>query len=142
MPRERTLSIVKPDAVGKNLIGEIYARFEKNGLRIAAARMLRLSRDDARRFYAEHEGQPYYEPLIDFMTSGPILAQVLEGDDAINKNREIMGKTNSPEADPGTIRRDYGENNRRNAVHGSDSPKSAEREIAFFFGPEEVFERW
>ncbi|HPV97833.1 MAG: Nucleoside diphosphate kinase [Spirochaetes bacterium ADurb.BinA120] len=142
MPRERTLSIVKPDAVGKNLIGEIYARFEKNGLRIAAARMLRLSRDDARRFYAEHEGQPYYEPLIDFMTSGPILAQVLEGDDAINKNREIMGKTNSPEADPGTIRRDYGENNRRNAVHGSDSPKSAEREIAFFFGPEEVFDRW
>ncbi|HPI14094.1 MAG TPA: nucleoside-diphosphate kinase [Spirochaetota bacterium] len=142
MPRERTLSIVKPDAVGKNLIGEIYARFEKNGLRIAAARMLRLSRDDARRFYAEHEGQPYYEPLIDFMTSGPILAQVLEGDDAINKNREIMGKTNSPEAAPGTIRRDYGENNRRNAVHGSDSPKSAEREIAFFFGPEEVFERW
>ena len=101
MPRERTLSIVKPDAVGKNLIGEIYARFEKNGLRIAAARMLRLSRDDARRFYAEHEGQPYYEPLIDFMTSGPILAQVLEGDDAINKNREIMGKTNSP-ASPGT----------------------------------------
>ncbi len=142
MPRERTLSIVKPDAVGKNLIGEIYARFEKNGLCIAAARMLRLSRDDARRFYAEHEGQPYYEPLIDFMTSGPILAQVLEGDDAINKNREIMGKTNSPEADPGTIRRDYGENNRRNAVHGSDSPKSAEREIAFFFGPEEVFDRW
>ncbi|HNU91201.1 MAG TPA: nucleoside-diphosphate kinase [Spirochaetota bacterium] len=142
MPRERTLSIVKPDAVGKNLIGEIYARFEKNGLRIAAARMLRLTRDDARRFYAEHEGQPYYEPLIDFMTSGPILAQVLEGDDAINKNREIMGKTNSPEADPGTIRRDYGENNRRNAVHGSDSPKSAEREIAFFFGPEEVFDRW
>ena len=142
MPRERTLSIVKPDAVGKNLIGEIYARFEKNGLRIAAARMLRLSRDDARRFYAEHEGQPYYEPLIDFMTSGPILAQVLEGDDAINKNREIMGKTNSPEADPGTIRRDYGENNRRNAVHGSDSPKSAEREIAFFFKPEEIFDRW
>mgnify|MGYP000930794416 FL=1 len=142
MRRERTLSMIKPDAVGKNIIGEIYARFEKNGLRIAAARMLRLSVDDARRFYAEHEGQPYFEPLIDFMTSGPILAQVLEGDDAIAKNREIMGKTNSPEADPGTIRRDFGENNRRNAVHGSDSPKSAEREIAFFFKPEEVFDRW
>lgn len=142
MRRERTLSMIKPDAVGKNIIGEIYARFEKNGLRIAAARMLLLSVDDARRFYAEHEGQPYFEPLIDFMTSGPILAQVLEGDDAIAKNREIMGKTNSPEADPGTIRRDFGENNRRNAVHGSDSPKSAEREIAFFFKPEEVFDRW
>lgn len=142
MPRERTLSIIKPDAVGKNVIGEICARFEKNGLRIAASRMLRLSADDARRFYAEHEGRPYFEPLIDFMTSGPILAQVLEGDDAINKNREIMGKTNSPEADPGTIRRDFGENNRRNAVHGSDSPASAEREIAFFFRPEEVFDRW
>jgi len=142
MRRERTLSMIKPDAVGKNIIGEIYARFEKNGLRIAAARMLRLSVDDARRFYAEHEGQPYFEPLIDFMTSGPILAQVLEGDDAIAKNREIMGKTNSPEADPGTIRRDFGENNRRNAVHGSDSPKSAEREIAFFFRPEEIFDRW
>jgi nucleoside-diphosphate kinase len=142
MRRERTLSMIKPDAVGKNIIGEIYSRFEKNGLRIAASRMLRLSVDDARRFYAEHEGQPYFEPLIDFMTSGPILAQVLEGDDAIAKNREVMGKTNSPEADPGTIRRDFGENNRRNAVHGSDSPKSAEREIAFFFKPEEVFDRW
>ncbi len=142
MRRERTLSMIKPDAVGKNIIGEIYSRFEKNGLRIAASRMLRLSVDDARRFYAEHEGQPYFEPLIDFMTSGPILAQVLEGDDAIAKNREIMGKTNSPEAEPGTIRRDFGENNRRNAVHGSDGVKSAEREIAFFFKPEEVFDRW
>ncbi|MGV7929260.1 MAG: nucleoside-diphosphate kinase [Spirochaetota bacterium] len=142
MRRERTLSMIKPDAVGKNIIGEIYSRFEKNGLRIAASRMLRLSVEDARRFYAEHEGQPYFEPLIDFMTSGPILAQVLEGDDAIAKNREIMGKTNSPEAEPGTIRRDFGENNRRNAVHGSDGVKSAEREIAFFFKPEEVFDRW
>ena len=142
MRRERTLSMIKPDAVGKNIIGEIYLRFEKNGLRIAASRMLRLSVEDARRFYAEHEGQPYFEPLIDFMTSGPILAQVLEGDDAIAKNREIMGKTNSPEAEPGTIRRDFGENNRRNAVHGSDGVKSAEREIAFFFKPEEVFDRW
>ncbi len=142
MARERTLSMIKPDAVGRNIIGEIYSRFEKNGLRIAAARMLRLSVDDARRFYAEHQGQPYFEPLIDFMTSGPILAQVLEGDDAIAKNREIMGKTNSPEAAPGTIRRDFGENNRRNAVHGSDSVQSAEREIAFFFKPEEVFVRW
>ncbi|MCU0843905.1 MAG: nucleoside-diphosphate kinase [Spirochaetes bacterium] len=142
MPRERTLSMIKPDAVGRNIIGEIYSRFEKNGLRIAAARMLRLSVDDARRFYAEHQGQPYFEPLIEFMTSGPILAQVLEGDDAIAKNREIMGKTNSPEAAPGTIRRDFGENNRRNAVHGSDSVQSAEREIAFFFKPEEVFVRW
>lgn len=142
MRRERTLSMIKPDAVGKNIIGEIYSRFEKNGLRIAASRMLRLSVDDVRRFYAEHEGQPYFEPLIDFMTSGPILAQVLEGDDAIAKNREIMGKTNSPEAEPGTIRRDFGENNRRNAVHGSDGAKSAEREIAFFFKPEEVFDRW
>ena len=142
MPRERTLSMIKPDAVGRNIIGEIYSRFEKNGLRIAAARMLRLSVDDARRFYAEHEGQPYFEPLIEFMTSGPILAQVLEGDDAIAKNREIMGITNSPEAAPGTIRRDFGENNRRNAVHGSDSVQSAEREIAFFFKPEEVFVRW
>ncbi len=141
MPRERTLSMIKPDAVGKNIIGEIYSRFEKNGLRIAASRMLCLSGDDAKRFYAEHEGQPYFEPLIDFMTSGPILAQVLEGDDAIAKNRKIMGKTNSPEAEIGTIRRDFGENNRRNAVHGSDSIKSAEREIAFFFKPEEVFER-
>jgi nucleoside-diphosphate kinase len=134
--------MIKPDAVGRNIIGEIYSRFEKNGLRIAAARMLRLSVDDARRFYAEHQGQPYFEPLIEFMTSGPILAQVLEGDDAIAKNREIMGKTNSPEAAPGTIRRDFGENNRRNAVHGSDSVQSAEREIAFFFKPEEVFVRW
>ncbi|HSV95393.1 MAG TPA: nucleoside-diphosphate kinase [Spirochaetota bacterium] len=142
MPRERTLSMIKPDAVGKNVIGEIYSRFEKNGLRIAAARMLHLSVDDAKRFYAEHEGQPFFEPLVEFITSGPILAQVLEGDDAIARNREIMGKTNSPEAAPGTIRRDFGENNQRNAVHGSDSAKSAEREIAFFFEPEEVFVRW
>ena len=138
---ERTLSIVKPDAVARNIIGEIYSRFEKNGLAIVAARMMRLTKEKAQGFYAEHEGKPFYEDLVAYMTSGPVVVQVLEGEGAIALNRELMGKTNPAEAAPGTIRADFAESVEANAVHGSDSPASAEREIAYFFEPDEICPR-
>jgi nucleoside-diphosphate kinase len=141
MSVERTLSIVKPDAVGKNVVGEIYSRFEKNGLQIVAAKMLRLSEEVAGGFYAEHRERPFFPALIEFMTSGPVCVQVLEGENAIAKNRELMGATNPQEAAPGTIRADFAESIDANAVHGSDSPESASREIAYFFASSEVCER-
>lgn len=141
MSRERTLSIVKPDAVGKNVIGEIYSRFEKAGLKIIALKMLHLSRDDAEGFYAEHRGKGFFEPLMAFMTSGPICVQVLEGEDAIQINRTLMGATNPQEADPGTIRADFASTVDANAVHGSDSPASADREIAYFFSQDQIHSR-
>jgi nucleoside-diphosphate kinase len=141
MAVQRTLSIIKPDAVARNLIGEIIARFEKNGLRVIAARMLRLSREQAGGFYAEHEGKPFYNDLVAYMTSGPVVVQVLEGDDAIARNRQLMGATNPKNAEPGTIRADFAESVEANAVHGSDSPASAEREIAYFFQPGDVCPR-
>ena len=133
MAIQRTLSIIKPDAVAKNVIGEIISRFEKNNLKIIAAKLITLSASDAGGFYAEHEGKPFYNDLIEFMTSGPVFIQVLEGEDAISKNRELMGNTDPSKADPGTIRADFALTIDANAVHGSDSEKSAEREIAFFF---------
>ena len=133
MAIQRTLSIIKPDAVAKNVIGEIISRFEKNNLKIIAAKLITLSASDAGGFYAEHEGKPFYNDLIEFMTSGPVFIQVLEGEDAISKNRELMGNTDPSKADPGTIRADFAQTIDANAVHGSDSEKSAEREIAFFF---------
>ena len=130
---EQTLSIIKPDAVAKNVIGEIISRFEKNDLKIIAAKLITLSDSDAGGFYAEHEGKPFYNDLIAFMTSGPVFIQVLEGEDAIAKNRELMGNTDPSKADVGTIRADFAQTIDANAVHGSDSEKSAIREIAFFF---------
>jgi len=130
---QRTLSIIKPDAVAKNVIGEIISRFEKNDLKIIAAKLITLSDSDAGGFYAEHEGKPFYNDLIAFMTSGPVFIQVLEGEDAIAKNRELMGNTDPSKADVGTIRADFAQTIDANAVHGSDSEKSAIREIAFFF---------
>ena len=141
MAVQRTLSIIKPDAVARNLIGEIIARFEKNGLRVVAARMLRLTRDQAGGFYAEHEGKPFYDDLVAYMTSGPVVVQVLEGDDAVARNRKLMGATNPKNAEPGTIRADFAESVEANAVHGSDSEASAEREIAYFFQPDDVCPR-
>lgn len=141
MAVERTLSIIKPDAVGKNLIGKIYSRFEENGLQIVAAKMLRLSENVAGGFYAEHRERPFFPALIEFMTSGPVVVQVLEGENAIAKNRELMGATNPQEAAPGTIRADFASNIDANAVHGSDSPQSAQREIAYFFAASELCER-
>jgi nucleoside-diphosphate kinase len=141
MAIERTLSIIKPDAVGKNIIGQIYSRFESAGLRIAAARMIQLSDRSAGGFYAEHKGRPFYDDLVKFMTSGPVMVQVLEGEDAIAKNRELMGATNPQEAAAGTIRADFAETIDANAVHGSDSPESAAREVAYFFPASEVCER-
>ncbi|CAA0078451.1 Nucleoside diphosphate kinase [Zhongshania aliphaticivorans] len=138
---QRTLSIVKPDAVSKNVIGEIYSRFEKAGLRIVAAKMLRLSREQAEGFYAEHKGRPFFPALVDFMTSGPVTVQVLEGEGAVLQNRELMGATNPKEAAAGTIRADFAESIDANAVHGSDSEESAAREIAFFFSTSELCER-
>ena len=140
MSIERTFSIVKPDAVAKNVIGKIYSRFEKVGLRIVASRMLQLSREQAGEFYAVHKERPFYNDLIDFMTSGPVMVQVLEGENAIAMNREIMGATNPKEAASGTIRADFAETVDENAVHGSDGPDTAKAEIAFFF-PEGVCER-
>jgi|TARA_B100000242_G_scaffold144603_1_gene103042 nucleoside-diphosphate kinase len=133
MAIQRTLSIIKPDAVAKNVIGEIISRFEKNDLKIIAAKLITLSDSDAGGFYAEHEGKPFYNDLIAFMTSGPVFIQVLEGEDAIAKNRELMGNTDPSKADVGTIRADFAQTIDANAVHGSDSEKSAIREIAFFF---------
>ena len=141
MATERTLSIIKPDAVGKNVIGEIYTRFEAAGLRIAAPRMVQLSDATAGGFYAEHKGRPFYDDLVKFMTSGPVVVQVLEGEGAIVKNRELMGATNPQEAAAGTIRADFATTIDANAVHGSDSPESAAREIAYFFAANEVCER-
>ena len=133
MAIQQTLSIIKPDAVAKNVIGEIISRFETNNLKIIAAKLITLSDSEASGFYAEHKGKPFYNDLIAFMTSGPVFIQVLEGEDAINKNRELMGNTDPSKANPGTIRADYADTIDANAVHGSDSEKSAEREIAFFF---------
>ncbi|MFK7977302.1 MAG: nucleoside-diphosphate kinase [Halioglobus sp.] len=138
MAVERTLSIIKPDAVGKNVIGKIYSRFESNGLQIVASKMVHLSDATAGGFYAEHEGRPFYPALIEFMTSGPVVVQVLEGEGAIAKNRELMGATNPQEAAEGTIRADFASSIDANAVHGSDSPESAAREIAYFFASSEV----
>ena len=141
MALERTLSIVKPDAVGRNLIGEIYTRFDKAGLRVVAARMLHLSREQAGEFYAVHKERPFYDDLVEFMTSGPVMVQVLEGEDAISRNREVMGATNPKEAAPGTIRAEFAKTVDENAVHGSDGPETAKAEIAFFFKPEDICPR-
>jgi len=141
MAVERTLSIIKPDAVAKNVIGQIYSRFEQAGLRIVAAKMLRLSREQAEGFYAEHKGRPFFPALIDFMTSGPVTVQVLEGENAVLKNRELMGATNPQNAEAGTIRADFADSIDANAVHGSDAPASAAREIAYFFAASEICER-
>ena len=138
---ERTLSIIKPDAVGKNIIGKIYSRFESNGLQIVASRMLRLSNSVAGGFYAEHRERPFFPALIEFMTSGPVVVQVLAGEGAIAKNRELMGATNPKDAAAGTIRADFASSIDANAVHGSDSPESAAREIAYFFAASELCER-
>lgn len=141
MAVQQTLSIVKPDAVQKNIIGEIYSRFEKGGLRIIAARMMRLTGEQARGFYAEHDGKPFFADLCAYMMSGPVVVQVLEGENAIEVNRKLMGATNPKEADPGTIRADFAESIDANSVHGSDGSDSAEREIAFFFAPGEICAR-
>ena len=141
MAVERTLSIIKPDAVAKNLIGKIYDRFEEAGLQIVAARMLRLSDAVAGGFYAEHRERPFYGDLVAFMTSGPVIVQVLEGENAIARNRELMGATNPQEAAAGTIRADFASSIDANAVHGSDAPQSAAREIAYFFAASELCPR-
>jgi nucleoside-diphosphate kinase len=141
MAVERTLSIVKPDAVAKNAIGEIYSRFEKAGLSIIAARMLSLSEVQAEGFYAVHRERPFFRDLVKFMISGPIMVQVLEGDDAIAKNRELMGATDPKKARKGTIRADFAESIDANAVHGSDGPETARTEIAYFFPASEIFSR-
>ena len=141
MAIERTLSIIKPDAVAKNVIGPIYARFEAAGLRIVAARMLHLTRDQAEAFYAVHRERPFYRDLVAFMTSGPVMVQVLEGQDAIARNREVMGATDPAKAAPGTVRAEFATNVEQNAVHGSDGPQTAATEVAFFFRPEEICPR-
>jgi len=134
MSKERTLSIIKPDAVAKNVIGEIYSRFEKNGLKIIAAMMVHLDEETAGEFYAVHKGRPFFKDLVKFMSSGPIMVQVLEGKNAVLKNRELMGATDPKKAAPGTIRADFADSIDANAVHGSDSLENAENEIEFFFG--------
>ena len=141
MSVERTISIIKPDAVAKNVIGEIYSRFEKTGLKIVAARMLHLSKEQAGEFYVLHKERPFYEELIEYMTSGPIMVQVLEGENAIAKNREVMGATNPKEAAAGTIRADFASDITQNAVHGSDAPETAATEIDFFFKDDEICPR-
>ena len=141
MAVERTLSIIKPDAVAKNVIGEIYARFERAGLKIVAARMMRLSRADAEGFYAVHKGRPFFNDLVEFMISGPVMVQVLEGESAILRNRDLMGATDPKKAAPGTIRADFAQSIDANAVHGSDSPETAATEIAYFFPKQEVYSR-
>ena len=138
MTIEKTLSIIKPDAVGKNLIGKIISRFEDNGLHLVAGKLIHLDDEMASGFYAEHDGKPFFEDLKKFMTSGPVFVQVLEGENAVQKNRELMGSTNPQEADPGTIRSDFANSIDANAVHGSDSLISAEREIKYFFNEEEI----
>ena len=141
MAVERTLSIIKPDAVGKNIIGKIYSRFEANGLQVVGAKMLRLSDDVAGGFYGEHRERPFFPDLIKFMTSGPVVVQVLEGEGAVAKNRDLMGVTNPQEAAEGTIRADFASSIDANAVHGSDSATSAAREIAYFFAASELCDR-
>ena len=141
MAIERTLSIVKPDAVAKNVIGQIYARFEAAGLKIVAAKMKQLTAEDAQRFYAVHEGKPFYDDLVAFMTSGPVMIQVLEGENAIALNRELMGATNPQEAAPGTIRADFAKSIDANAVHGSDAPETAAYEIGVFFTEDDIVSR-
>jgi nucleoside-diphosphate kinase len=138
---ERTLSIIKPDAVAKNVIGRIVARFEEAGLKVIAARMLQLSRADAERFYAVHKARPFFKDLVDFMVSGPVFVQVLEGENAIAKNRDLMGATDPKKAAAGTIRADFADSIDANAVHGSDAPETAAVEIAFFFGEIAVHSR-
>ena len=141
MAIERTFSIIKPDAVGKNVIGEIVSRFEKNGLRVIASKMLQLSKQQAQGFYAVHKERPFYNDLVEFMISGPVVVQVLEGENAISKNRELMGATNPAEAAPGTIRADFATTVDENAVHGSDAPETAAEEIKYFFGDDEICAR-
>ena len=141
MTVERTLSIVKPDAVAKDVIGEIYSRFERGGLRIVAAKMKHLTRAEAENFYAVHRERPFFNDLVAFMTSGPVMIQVLEGENAIARNRELMGATNPKEAAPGTIRADFAQSIDANAVHGSDAPETAQVEIACFFTDDEICPR-
>jgi len=141
MAVERTLSIIKPDAVAKNVIGQIYARFEKAGLKIVAAKMVRLSRSDAEGFYAVHKGRPFFNDLVEFMISGPVMVQVLEGENAIQKNRDLMGATDPKKADKGTIRADFADSIDANAVHGSDAAETAANEIAFFFPGMQIHSR-
>lgn len=141
MSKEKTLSIIKPDAVRKNLIGEIIARFEKNGLKVVAAKMVHLTKAQAEQFYAIHKGKPFYNDLVTFVSSGPVVVQVLEGDNAIQKNRDIMGATDPKKAAPGTIRKDFAASIDENAVHGSDSPDTAREEISFFFTSNEILVR-
>jgi nucleoside-diphosphate kinase len=141
MALERTLSIIKPDAVKKNVIGQILARFEKAGLRVVAARMMQLSRAEAEGFYAVHRSRPFFKDLVDFMISGPVLVQVLEGENAVARNRELMGATDPKKADKGTIRADFADSIDANAVHGSDSAENARTEVAYFFPACEVFGR-
>jgi nucleoside-diphosphate kinase len=141
MSLERTLSIIKPDAVKKNVIGQILARFEKAGLRVVAARMMHLSRAEAEGFYAVHRSRPFFKDLVEFMVSGPVLVQVLEGENAVAKNRELMGATDPKKADKGTIRADFADSIDANAVHGSDSAENARTELAYFFPACEVFSR-
>ena len=141
MSQERTISIIKPDAVAKNVIGEIYSRFEKAGLKIVASKMMQLSEEKAGEFYAVHKERPFYGELVAFMTSGPVMVQILEGENAIAKNREVMGATNPKEAAAGTIRADFAESIDENAVHGSDGPDTAKEEMAFFFSEDEICPR-
>jgi len=141
MSVQRTLSIIKPDAVGQNRVGAIIERLEAGGLKVIAAKMLHLSRERAEAFYAVHRERPFYSDLVTFMTSGPVLVQVLEGEGAIARNREIMGATNPADADPGTIRADFATNVEENAVHGSDASETAQSEVAFFFSEDEICER-
>ncbi|HXF47196.1 MAG TPA: nucleoside-diphosphate kinase [Burkholderiaceae bacterium] len=141
MAIERTLSIIKPDAVAKNVIGQIYSRFEQAGLKIVAARMLHLSRADAEAFYAVHRERPFFKALVDFMVSGPVMVQVLEGENAIAKNRDLMGATDPKKAAPGTIRADFADSIDANAVHGSDGADTARTEIAFFFPTMNIYSR-
>jgi len=141
MSTERTLSIIKPDAVGKNVIGKIISRFEETNLYLVAGKLVHLSDEMASGFYAEHEGKPFFNDLKKFMTSGPVFVQVLEGENAVQKNRDLMGSTNPKEAAPGTIRADFANSIDANAVHGSDSVESAKREIEYFFNPEEILNK-
>ena len=141
MSVERTLSIIKPDAVAKNVIGEIYARFEKAGLKVIASRMTHLSRNDAEGFYAVHKGRPFFKDLVEFMISGPVVIQVLEGESAIQKNRDLMGATDPKKAAKGTIRADFADSIDANAVHGSDGPETAKVEVGFFFAGLNVYAR-
>ena len=141
MAVERTLSIIKPDAVAKNVIGKIYSRFETNGLKVVAARMVHLSRQEAEGFYAVHKARPFFKDLVEFMISGPVMIQVLEGENAIQKNRDLMGATDPKKAEKGTIRADFAESIDANAVHGSDAPETAAGEIAYFFPASQVYSR-